>query len=162
MRGLSHQPSWQRSLRGYAARWCCLLVVSSVPQVAFAAPEAEPLTLKRTSPRTWSVDHRPTAGLALQLGRELHWARMTLVEDLPFLRPGQTLAPVLPLSPGALDPHLLLARPHALGSMASAVGQLVLRASSCELWKRGRLRQRHHFRPFVGMTGVRLTWRIDF
>ena len=143
-----------------ASSWTCLLLVAGASRPALANPESS-LGLRRTTTRTWSVDHRPSPGLSFELGRELHWARMTLVEDLPFLANGQTLAPVLPLAPGALDPHML-ASPRALGGMASAVGQLVTRFSSFELWRQGRLQQRHHFRPFVGVTGVRLTWRIDF
>lgn len=77
---------------------------------------------------------------------------------------GQTLAPILPLSPGALDPHDLTAsaRPRALSSGVSAVGQLVTGLSLLEVWRNGRLRQRHYVRPYVGMTGARLVWRIDF
>jgi hypothetical protein len=140
------------------------LLAVSLPSVAFAAPapKSSSVTVQKSRPRAWSLNHRPPDGLAFEIGRELHWARMTLLDDLPFLANGQTLAPILPLSPGALDPHQLLARPRAMGSMGSAMAQLVLRVSSFELWKQGRLWQRHHFRPYVGMTGFRVTWRIDF
>jgi hypothetical protein len=139
---------------------CGLFVVTTTPVVR--ADEAEPFTAQKRSAPRFSVNHRPAEGLSLELGRELHWARMTLVEDLPFLADGQTLAPILPLAPGALDPHALLASPRALGTVASAVGQLATGLPVFELWHEGRLVRRHHFRPHVGLTSVRLTWRIDF
>jgi hypothetical protein len=138
-------------------------MVSSMPCEASANDaESRSFTVHTSSARVSWVEHRPPPGFALELGREVQWARMTMVEDLPFLADGQTLAPILPLAPGALDPHSLLARPRALGSIASAVGQFASGLSLFEIWHDGRLMRRHHLRPHVGFTSVRLTWRIDF
>ena len=134
---------------------------------AQAAETDEPVVLRgadATLPAP-TLSWRPGSGHDLRFARELAWTRLMLADDLPYTldTTGEVARPPSLLADVDLRDGLWTMTPRALTSAASLASALMTQGLSVwEVWRSGKVRQRHAIRAYYRSRGLKLVWRIEF